>query len=78
MPKLAVNFPGTTEKLGNSQITELLIVRCNYCRKSMVVQRNMHPQVVEKVKAGKPYIFFSPPQEHNTGNCIWLESGKNL
>lgn len=43
----------------------------------MVVQINMHPQVVEEVKAGKPSIF-SPPQEHNTINCIWLESRKNL
>lgn len=42
----------------------------------MVVQINMHTQVVEEVKAGKPYIFFSPPQEHNTGNCIWLEKWK--
>lgn len=38
-----------------------------------MVQTNMHPQVVEEVKAGKPLYFFSPPQEQNTGNCKWLE-----
>lgn len=28
----------------------------------MVVQINMHPQVVEEVKAGKPYIFTPHPK----------------
>lgn len=44
----------------------------------MVVQINMHPQVVEEVKAGKPYIFSPLPKNITQETAYGWKVGKNL
>jgi len=44
----------------------------------MVVQTNMHPQAVEEVKAGKPYIFFPHPKNITQETAHGWKVEKNL